>query len=78
MTLGALTEQTCYNNRLQAQAMRLGSAATTACANSGNDGLNLTFNYGGTNNNGNLLARRLRGRRRRGCRATAGTTGRTG
>jgi RHS repeat-associated protein len=58
MTLGALTEQTCYNNRLQAVGIRLGSGAMPLCGNSA-DVLNLSFNYGTTNNNGNLLSQTI-------------------
>jgi RHS repeat-associated protein len=60
MTLGnQLVEQTCHNPRLQAVGIRLGSAATSACANSGSDPLNLTLGYGSTNNNGNLLSQTI-------------------
>jgi YD repeat-containing protein len=53
MTLGALTEQTCYNNRLQPVGIRLGGGATTACSNAtGADVLNLSYGYGTTNNHG--------------------------
>jgi len=58
MTLGALTEQTCYNNRLQAVGIRLGNGAMPLCGNSA-DVLNLSFNYGTTNNNGNLLSQTI-------------------
>lgn len=59
MTIGALVEQTCYNSRFQATAIRLGASATSACINGGNDPLRLTFDYGGMNNNGNLRSQTI-------------------
>jgi RHS repeat-associated protein len=48
-------EQTCYNNRLQPAVIRLGTSTSTNCVNtSGADLLNLNYNYGTTNNNGNV------------------------
>lgn len=42
MNLGANVEQTCYNERMQPSTIRLGSAATTYCVDTGNtDPLNL-------------------------------------
>jgi len=46
-------EQTCFNARLQPVGIRLGSAATTNCANSG-DLLNLAYTYSSSYNNGNV------------------------
>jgi RHS repeat-associated protein len=60
MMLGALTEQTCYNIRLQPVVVRLG-AGTVNCASPttpSTDVLNLAYNYAlngdATKNNGNL------------------------
>ncbi len=54
MTLGnGLTENTCFNNRLQLTGRRIGSASITNCSNSGSDPLNLTFAYASNTNNGN-------------------------
>jgi YD repeat-containing protein len=56
LTLGNnLIEQTCYNQRLQPVAIRLGATATANCANAGADPLKLIYDYGTTSNNGNLL-----------------------
>jgi YD repeat-containing protein len=54
-----LVEQSCYNNRLQPTGIRLGGGATTNCANSGSDTLNLSYSYGTTTNNGNLLSQTI-------------------
>jgi hypothetical protein len=55
-----LTEQTCYNSRLQVIDSRLGNGKTSSCADTGNrDVLNLTFGYGSTTNNGNLLSQTI-------------------
>jgi RHS repeat-associated protein len=54
----ARVEQSCYNSRMQATTIRLGSAASTACANS-SDLLNLTFDYGTSANNGNLQSQTI-------------------
>ena len=49
-----LTEQTCYNTRLQPTIRRLGTGTQSGCANGG-DKLHLTFDWGSaTQNNGNL------------------------
>jgi RHS repeat-associated protein len=55
-TGSGLVEQRCYNNRLQAAGVRVGTAVTTGCAESaGNaDLLNLSFSYAAGQNNGNL------------------------
>jgi RHS repeat-associated protein len=63
MSLGNTNlEQTCYNDRLQTVGIRVGSAPTTAsltgCAN-GNDSLNLSYLYGGTQNNGNVQSQTI-------------------
>ncbi|MEQ1949576.1 MAG: RHS repeat-associated core domain-containing protein [Bryobacteraceae bacterium] len=56
LTLGnTLIEATCYNERLQVTARRLGSSATTNCAAGVNDPLRLSFTYSATQNNGNVL-----------------------
>ena len=44
-TIGTLVEQACFNSRLQQTAVRLGSAASSACANSGVDPLNIAFTF---------------------------------
>jgi RHS repeat-associated protein len=56
-----MTEQWCYNNRLQPTGVRLGSAANGAnvCSNPGSDLLNLAYSYGTTNNNGNLVSQTI-------------------
>lgn len=56
MNLGSLVEQTCFNNRLQPTAIRLGFSASTNCSSVGTDRLDLTYSYGTTSNNGNLLS----------------------
>jgi RHS repeat-associated protein len=58
---GALTEQTCYNVRLQPVVVRMGTG-TVNCqspATPSTDVLNLAYNYGTTNNNGNLLSQTI-------------------
>ena len=57
MQLGnLLTEQSCYNSRLQPIAMRLGSGTATDCAHQTADALHLGFDFGSySSNNGNLL-----------------------
>jgi hypothetical protein len=61
MALGPiLTEQTCYNNRLQAIDIRLGNGTTASCADTNNsDVLNLALGYGASSNNGNLLSQTI-------------------
>jgi RHS repeat-associated protein len=64
-----LTEQTCYSSRLQPFIIRLASATTTNCANSGMDLLNLTYTYGVTqdstgnvtsgDDNGNVMSQQI-------------------
>jgi RHS repeat-associated protein len=68
LAVDGLTEQRCYSSRLQPFAIRLGSGATTNCANS-SDALNLQFSYGATqdstgnvtsgDDNGNVLSQQI-------------------
>jgi YD repeat-containing protein len=52
---GARTEQWCYNNRMQPEAIRLGSAASTGCIAQPGDLLRLSYGYGAAAaNNGNI------------------------
>jgi RHS repeat-associated protein len=63
LTLGSTAnniQQACYNSRFQTIGIRLGSSATTSCANSGSDLLNLSYGYGTTNNNGNLQTQTIK------------------
>ena len=51
-----LWEQTCFNDRNQPIAKRLGAATQTGCANPGDDKLHLAFGWGSAgSNNGNLM-----------------------
>ena len=64
MVLGTsnhLTEETCYNSRLQPSGIRVGTASTSVvCANPGGDLLNLGFGYGSaTANNGNVASQTI-------------------
>jgi hypothetical protein len=64
MNLGVLTEQTCYNARLQPVEIRYGPGTTTNCQNSTNnaDTLNLAYTYNTTehtDNNGNVLSQAI-------------------
>ena len=52
-------EQTCFNVRLQPTGIRLGAGITPNCSNPGPDFLNLVYDYGSTNNNGNLLGQTI-------------------
>jgi RHS repeat-associated protein len=53
----SLTEQTCYNSRLQPFGVQLSSVPTTNCTNSGNDALNLLLAYGAVQDNtGNVTS----------------------
>ena len=56
-----LYEQSCYNDRLQPEVMRLGTAAgTTNCPEQGGDSLRLVLGYGpGANNNGNIVSQAI-------------------
>lgn len=68
LAVNSLTEQRCYNSRLQPFAIRLGSGPTTNCANN-SDALNLLFTYGATqdgtgnvtsgDDNGNVLSQQI-------------------
>jgi len=62
MTLGSQNlkiEQTCFNRRLQLTGIRLGTGISGDCSDLG-DLLNLSFDYGANNNNGNLLDQTIR------------------
>jgi RHS repeat-associated protein len=60
MTLGnSLVEQSCFNNRLQPVAIRLGVGVTTNCGNSGADPLNLGYGYTSGNNNENIATQTI-------------------
>jgi RHS repeat-associated protein len=55
-----LQEQTCYNSRLQISGLRAGTAAfNTDCSNQAGDLLALSYDYGSTNNNGNLQKQKI-------------------
>ena len=55
-----LKEQTCYNSRLQISGLRAGTAAfNTDCSNQAGDLLALSYDYGSTNNNGNLQNQKI-------------------
>jgi RHS repeat-associated protein len=61
MTLGGLTEQTCFNARLQPIVIRqLSGTATTPCGTGGSDVLRLSYGYSATNNNGNLATQTIK------------------
>jgi RHS repeat-associated protein len=56
-TLGNnLTEQTCYNDRLQPLAIRLGTGATVSCAPAASDPFYIGYGYNTATNNGNLAS----------------------
>lgn len=56
---GARTEKWCYNNRTQPVGLRLGTSAAENCDPQSGDLLRLTFGYGTTNNNGNVLSQAI-------------------
>ena len=59
-TGNSLVEETCYNQRLQATGIRLGTTAAGTCINPGGDLLNLGFTYGNPgSNNGNVTAQNI-------------------
>ncbi|MBE0656368.1 MAG: RHS repeat-associated core domain-containing protein [Bryobacteraceae bacterium] len=56
---GARTEQWCYNNRMQPVGIRLGTSTAANCDAQTGDLLRLTYGYGTTNNNGNVLSQAI-------------------
>jgi hypothetical protein len=65
MTLAnGLTEQICYDNRLQPRVVRAGIVTSTNCALQGSDLLHLSFDYrNGSQDNGNVWSQTIRRKR---------------